>query len=159
MGFPWCLNGKEFDCQYRRCGFDPWVGKIPRRRKWQPIPIFLPEKPYGQRSLAGYSPWGHKRVRHNLATQQQQSKLFWELLLQQRKKERHRERKRRETWVFTLLNLQSLFSRIKLGCNVHNIKFLLLIILNTQFSDIKCIHIAVHPSPPSSPSLGFLFPN
>ena len=32
----------------------------PRRRKWQPTPVFLPGKSYGQRSLAGYSPWGHK---------------------------------------------------------------------------------------------------
>ena len=41
-------------------GFDPWVGKIPWRRKWQPTPVFLPGKPHGQRSLVGYSPWGHK---------------------------------------------------------------------------------------------------
>ena len=40
--------------------FDPWVGKIPWRRKWQPTPIFLPGKPHGQRSLVGYSPWGHE---------------------------------------------------------------------------------------------------
>ena len=33
------------------------VGKIPRRRKWQPTPIFLPRKSHGRRSLAGYSPW------------------------------------------------------------------------------------------------------
>ena len=45
--------------------------KIPWRRKWQPTPVFLPGKLYGQRSLEGYSPWCH-RVRHNLATQQQQ---------------------------------------------------------------------------------------
>ena len=32
----------------------------PRRRKWQPIPVFLPGKSHGPRSLAGYSPWGHK---------------------------------------------------------------------------------------------------
>ena len=31
-----------------------------RRRKWQPTPVFLPGKSHGQRSLAGYSPWGHK---------------------------------------------------------------------------------------------------
>ena len=37
------------------------VGKIPWRRKWQPTPVFLPGKSHGQRSLAGYSPWG-KRV-------------------------------------------------------------------------------------------------
>ena len=40
--------------------FDPWVGKIPWRRKWQPTPVFLPGKSHGQRSLAGYSSWGHK---------------------------------------------------------------------------------------------------
>ena len=44
----------------RRCGFNPLVGKIPWRRKWQPIPVFLPGKSHGQRSLAGYSPWDHK---------------------------------------------------------------------------------------------------
>ena len=37
-------------------GFDPWVGKIPSRRQWQPIPVVLPEKSHGQRSLVGCSP-------------------------------------------------------------------------------------------------------
>jgi len=37
-------------------GFDPWVGKISWRRKWQPTPVFLPGKSNGQRSLMGYSP-------------------------------------------------------------------------------------------------------
>ena len=46
------------------------VGKIPWKRKWQPTPIFLPGKSHGQRSLAAYSLWGHKRVAHNLATKQ-----------------------------------------------------------------------------------------
>ena len=49
----------------------PWVRKIPWRRKWQPTPVFWPGKSHGQRSLVGYSPWGHKRVRHDLATKQQ----------------------------------------------------------------------------------------
>ena len=49
--------------------FNTLVGKIPWRRKWQPTPMFLPGKSHGQRSLAGYSPQGHKRVRHNLATE------------------------------------------------------------------------------------------
>ena len=40
--------------------FQPWVGKIPWRRKWQPTPLFLPGEFHGQRSLAGYNPWGHK---------------------------------------------------------------------------------------------------
>ena len=46
--------------QCRRPGFDPWVGKIPWRRKWQPTPVFLPGKSHGQRSLVGYRPWGRK---------------------------------------------------------------------------------------------------
>ena len=44
----------------RRPGFDPWVGKIPWRRKWQTTPAFLPRKSYGEKSLGGYSPWDHK---------------------------------------------------------------------------------------------------
>ena len=40
--------------------FNFWVGKIPWRRKWQPTPVFLPEKCSGHRSQAGYSPWSHK---------------------------------------------------------------------------------------------------
>ena len=39
-----------------------WVGKIPWKRKWQPTPIFLPGELHGQRSLAGYSPWGHTEL-------------------------------------------------------------------------------------------------
>ena len=45
--------------------FDPWVGKIPWRRKWQPTPVFLSAKSHGQRSLVGYSPWGRKRARYD----------------------------------------------------------------------------------------------
>ena len=47
----------------------------PQSRKWQPTPVFLPgkSKSHGQRSLVGYSPWGHKRVGYNLATKQQQT--------------------------------------------------------------------------------------
>ena len=36
--------------------FDPWVGKIPWRRKWQPSPVFVPGESHGQRSLVGYCP-------------------------------------------------------------------------------------------------------
>ena len=42
--------------------FDPWVEKIPWRRKWQPTPVFLPGKSHGLRSLVGYSPWGRKEL-------------------------------------------------------------------------------------------------
>ena len=52
--------------------FDPWIGKIAWRRKWQVTPVFLPRKSHGQRSLADYSPWGRERVEHNLVTKQQQ---------------------------------------------------------------------------------------
>ena len=59
MGFLGGASGKEPTCQcrrQRRCGFNPWVGKIPWRRKWQPTPLFLPGKSHGQRSLVGYNP-------------------------------------------------------------------------------------------------------
>ena len=71
---PGGTSGKESACQGRRhkkCELDPWVGKIPLRRTWQPTPVFLTGKFHGQRSLVGYSPWGRKRVRHSLATKQQ----------------------------------------------------------------------------------------
>ena len=41
-----------------RLRFDPWVGKVPWRRKCQPSPVFLPGKSLGQRNLAGYNPYG-----------------------------------------------------------------------------------------------------
>ena len=56
QGFPDSTSGKEPACQCRRCRFEPWVGKIPRRRPWQPTWVFLPGESHGQRSLAGYSP-------------------------------------------------------------------------------------------------------
>ena len=67
-GAPKWLSSKEHACQCRRRGFSRWVRKIPWRRKWQPTPVFLPGKSRGQRSLEGYSPWGCKRVRHDLVT-------------------------------------------------------------------------------------------
>ena len=62
-GFPDSASSKEPACQcsrHKRCRFDPWVRKIPWRRAWQPTPLFLPGESHGQRSLVGYSPWGHK---------------------------------------------------------------------------------------------------
>ena len=59
-GLLWWLSVKESACQYRSCEFNPWAGKIPWKRKWQPIPVFLPENSHGQKSLEGYSPWGRK---------------------------------------------------------------------------------------------------
>ena len=42
--------------------FDPWAGKFLWRREWQSTPVFLPGEFHGQRSLAGYSPWGRKEL-------------------------------------------------------------------------------------------------
>ena len=73
-GLPRWPSAKEPACQSRRCrrhGFDPWVGKILWRRKWQPTLVFLPRKPHGGRSLAGYNPWGRKeadRTEHKTGT-------------------------------------------------------------------------------------------
>ena len=60
IGLPWLLCDKESACQCRNRGFDPCVGKIPWRRKWQPSPVFLPEKSHEPRSLVGHSLQGHK---------------------------------------------------------------------------------------------------
>ena len=54
----------------------PWVRKIPWRRKWQPTPGILPGKSHGQRSLVGYNPWGRRRVKYHLVTEQQQQTLY-----------------------------------------------------------------------------------
>ena len=59
-GLPWWFCGTETACQCRRCGFNPWVRKMPWRRKWPSTPVFLPGKSHGQRSLVGYCPWSCK---------------------------------------------------------------------------------------------------
>ena len=58
LGLPWWLNGKELACKCRTCRFDPWVGKIPWGREWQPTLVFLPGKSHRQRSLMGWRLWG-----------------------------------------------------------------------------------------------------
>ena len=60
MGSPSGSAVKNLQC--RRCGFDPRVGKLSRRRKQQPTPGFLPGESHGQRSLEGYSPQGCKEL-------------------------------------------------------------------------------------------------
>ena len=62
-------SGKEplFQCRRcKRCGFYPWVGKIPWRRKWQPAVVFLPGESHGQRSLVGYSHGVTKMSMHDI---------------------------------------------------------------------------------------------
>ena len=61
--FPGSSSGKEPTCQcrrHKRHGFNPWIRKIPWRRKWQPPLVFLPGESLGQKILRGYSPQGHK---------------------------------------------------------------------------------------------------
>ena len=70
-GLPRWLSSKESTCS----AGDPVqtvVRKIPWRRKRQLTPVFLPEKPNGQRRLVGYSSRSCKRIGHNLVTKQQQ---------------------------------------------------------------------------------------
>ena len=72
----WWVSDKEFLNNAGDVGLipgsGPWVRKISWRRKWQPTPVFLPEKSHGQGSLAGCGPQGHKRVEYGLVTRQQQ---------------------------------------------------------------------------------------
>ena len=68
-------SGEAFTCllrRHRRPGFHPWVGRILWRRKWLPTPVFLPGKPYGQRSLLVHgvpksqtqlSKWAHTHIK------------------------------------------------------------------------------------------------
>ena len=62
LGLPWQFSSKKPTCQCRRCGFVPWVGKIPWRRAWQPTSVFLPGESHGQRSLAGTVHGGHEEL-------------------------------------------------------------------------------------------------
>ena len=71
-------GGKESACQSRSlrgCRLDPWVGKIPWRRKWQPTPVFLPAKSHGQRTLVGYRLWDLKDSDTTEVTKQAHTQL------------------------------------------------------------------------------------
>ena len=76
-GFPGGTGSKKPACQCRRCkrrGFNPWVRRIPWRRAWPRTPVFLSGKSHGQRSLAGYSPWGRKESDTSLGFSRQE---YW----------------------------------------------------------------------------------
>ena len=66
LGLPrWCSGKESINLpmqEIQETWVQSWVGKIPWSRKWQPTPEILPEKSHGQRSLVGYSPWGHKEL-------------------------------------------------------------------------------------------------
>ena len=63
VGFSGDWDGKESACNAIKPGFNPWTGKIPWRRKWQPTLVFLPGKFHGQRSYKEL-----QRAGHNWAT-------------------------------------------------------------------------------------------
>ena len=72
--FPGSTSGKESVCNAGNtvdsvCGFDPCVRRIPWKRKWQPIPVFLPGKSQGLRSLVGCIPWGRIELDMSEATE------------------------------------------------------------------------------------------
>ena len=79
LGLARSLSGKESTCKWRG-RFDPWIGKIPWRKKWKSIPLFLPGKSCGQRGLVGCSSWGHKIVRHDSETKQQECQSMFSFL-------------------------------------------------------------------------------
>ena len=62
VDFPCGSDGKSICLQCGRPRFESCIRKIPWRRKWQLTPVLLPGKSRGQRSLVGYSPWGHKEL-------------------------------------------------------------------------------------------------
>ena len=66
LELPWWLSSREYTYQSVRSRFNPWMGKIPWRRKQQPVLVFLPRGSHGQRSLVGYV-WsmGSPSVRHD----------------------------------------------------------------------------------------------
>ena len=110
-GFPTTsASGKESAFQsrrHKRCGFDPRVGKIPRRRKWHLTPIFLPVDFHGQKNLVAYSPWGCKesaKLRLSTAWQvyanREESRIFL-LLLQQLKNNETAQRYQQQPGILT----------------------------------------------------------
>ena len=74
--FRWWLASQVAQCWgitcqcrgHKRWRLDPWVGKIPWRRKWQPTPVFLPGESRGQRSLAGRAPEGTSQTQLSTRT-------------------------------------------------------------------------------------------
>ena len=65
LGFPWWLSWQRIHPQCGRPGFDPWVGKIPWRRAWQPSPVFLPGESPWMEQPGGLLSVGSQRVGHD----------------------------------------------------------------------------------------------
>ena len=82
LGIGCCICGgfssviSDMKLQYRIPRLNPWVRKIPWRRKWHPTPVLLPGKFHGWRSLVGYSPWGHRESDMTEQKKKKKSCLF-----------------------------------------------------------------------------------
>ena len=77
----WVLSSCK---RHRKHAFDLWVRKIPCKRKWQPTSVFLPGESHGQRSLAGYSPWGHKQSDRTEMTEHTQKQMSYQIMKRNR---------------------------------------------------------------------------
>ena len=87
IDFPGSAGAKDPASQctrHSRDGFDSWVGKIAWKREWQPTSVFLSGEFHGQRSLAGYSPWGYKES-DRIETWACRAPQRWECLLSNKK--------------------------------------------------------------------------
>ena len=100
--FAWGLSrwhsGNKSVCQHRSLeghGFNPWVGKIPWKRKGQPNPVFCTGESHGQRSLVGYCPWDHKESDRTKATQY--ITCMWNLHMTKHMKQKETHRHRKQT--------------------------------------------------------------
>ena len=62
MGFPYSSVGKESAFKAGDQGLIPGLGRSPRGRYGNPLQYSCLGNPHGQRSLVGYSPWGHKEL-------------------------------------------------------------------------------------------------
>ena len=67
-GFSHGMRGKEPACQCRRCGFHPWSGRFPWRRKWQPTQVFLAWRMPRTEEPKGLQPIGSQRIGHDWVT-------------------------------------------------------------------------------------------
>ena len=79
-GFPGGSDGKGSTCNAGDLASIPGLGRSPGGGHGNPLQYSCLENPHGQKSLSGYSPWRHKRVRHNLEAKQQQHRYVWLVL-------------------------------------------------------------------------------
>ena len=84
QGFPGGSDGKECACNVEDLGWTPGLGRSPGEGKCYPLQYSCLENPHGQRSLAGYSPWG-RRVGYDWATKHSTaSGMSWRAVWQEK---------------------------------------------------------------------------